>query len=146
MRIEIVKLMRGARVPTKATPGSACFDLYACLGSSETLLPMESKVIGTGISIAIPEGYLGMICPRSGLASKFGITILNSPGIIDSDYRGEIGCVMINLSCHEFVIAPSMRIAQLLIIRHESSWTFQETEMHSSKTQRGTGGFGSTGL
>jgi dUTP pyrophosphatase len=87
-----------------------------------------------------------MICPRSGLASKFGVTVLNSPGIIDSDYRGEIKCIMINLSNQNFVINHEMRIAQLLIMRHEPSVVFHEVEKHISETRRGVSGFGSTGL
>ncbi|MDR2075174.1 MAG: dUTP diphosphatase [Holosporales bacterium] len=146
MNIEIVKLHEKAEIPLKATSGSAGFDLYACLDSSETIDSMKTKIIGTGVSIAIPEGHFGMMCPRSGLAQKFGITLLNSPGIIDSDYRGEIKCLMINLSNANFVIEHKMRIAQLLIIDNESSIIFQELNAHSVQTKRGISGFGSTGL
>jgi dUTP pyrophosphatase len=146
MRIEIVRLNRRAEIPTMATPGSAGYDLYSCLDSPEIICAGESRVIGTGVSMALPEGYFGMICPRSGIASKFGITVLNSPGIVDSDYRGEIKCILINFSDKDFIVEDGMRIAQLIIMKYESSSAFQEVEKYTSDTQRGTNGFGSTGL
>jgi dUTP pyrophosphatase len=146
MNIEIVKMHNRAEIPIRATSGSAGFDLHACLDSPKTIGSMRTQMIGTGVSIAIPEGYFGMICPRSGLANKFGITLLNSPGIIDSDYRGEIKCIMINLSKTNFIIEHRMRIAQLLIMSNESSVVFQELNAHSIQTERGVSGFGSTGL
>lgn len=103
-------------------------------------------MIPAGIAIVIPEGCFGMVCPRSGLAAKFGLTILNAPGIIDSDYRGELKNILTNLSSQDFVITDGMRIAQLLIMKYVCEAEFQEVTALSSQTARGSGGFGSTGL
>ena len=108
-----------------------------------TLKPLERKIIGTGLKIALPEGYEAQVRPRSGLAAKHGISVLNAPGTIDADYRGEIGVILVNLSNDPFTVEPGERIAQLVLAKHEQiDWklTAQLTE-----TDRGSGGFGSTG-
>lgn len=147
MDIKIKKLHKNAMVPSSGTIDSAGYDLYSCFddGQEITLDFMETKFIPTGISIEIPRGFFGMVCPRSGLSIKNGITILNAPGIVDSDYRGELKCILTNTSKMPFKIENNMRIAQILIIKHESiRWI--ETNDELSKTDRGMGGFGSTGL
>ena len=104
---------------------------------------MERKVIGTGLKIALPEGFEAQVRPRSGLAAKHGISVLNSPGTIDADYRGEIGVIIVNLSNEDFTIHPGERIAQLVLARFEQiNWQITES---LSQTERGDGGFGSTG-
>ena len=104
---------------------------------------MERKVIGTGLKIALPEGFEAQVRPRSGLAAKHGISVLNSPGTIDADYRGEIGVIIVNLSNEDFTIHPGERIAQLVLARFEQiNWQITES---LSQTERGEGGFGSTG-
>lgn len=106
--------------------------------------PLERKLIPTGLYIALPDGYEAQIRPRSGLALKRGITVLNSPGTIDADYRGEVGVLLINLSSEEFVVSDGERIAQMVIARHEQPrW---ETVEELDETERGTGGYGHTGI
>ncbi len=118
-------------------------DLRADLAGSETLMPMERKLIPTGLYIALPEGYEAQIRPRSGLAAKHGITVLNSPGTIDADYRGEIKILLINLSDTPFEINPSERIAQMVVAPYSKvQWELSET---LEATERGEGGFGHTG-
>ena len=118
-------------------------DLKAVLEHSVTLKPLERKLIKTGLFMELPGGYEAQIRPRSGLAYKQGITVLNSPGTIDADYRGEIGVILVNLSQEEVQIAPGERIAQLVIARYEQAqWETVEVLEESS---RGAGGFGSTG-
>ncbi len=130
-------------LPTFATANSAGVDLRAHLGSSITLRPLERRVIGTGLKIALPNGYEAQVRPRSGLAAKYGISVLNSPGTIDADYRGEIGVILVNLSNEDFIVNPGERIAQLVIAKYEQiSWQLQET---LDSTERNDGGFGSTG-
>lgn len=132
-------------IPKQATSGSAGFDLRSTI--SMELKPMERKLIPTGIRAVIPEGYNGEIRPRSGLANKFGITVLNSPGTIDSDYRGEIKALLINLSSETYMINKGDRIAQLVIapilIPHIKE--VSKDEFDKITTNRGDGGFGSTG-
>ena len=130
-------------LPFYATKASAGVDLKAVLDGPVTLKPLERSVIGTGLKIALPEGFEAQVRPRSGLAAKFGITVLNAPGTVDADYRGEIGVILVNLSNEEFTIQPGERIAQLVLARYEQiEWQIIES---LSETERGEGGFGSTG-
>lgn len=142
MQIRIVNHSKHP-LPSYATVFSAGMDLRANLDAPVTLQPMQRQLIPTGLRIELPEGYEAQIRPRSGLAIKKGITVLNSPGTIDADYRGEIGVILINLSGEPFVIEDGERICQMVIARHEhASWT-EVTEL--SETERGEGGFGHTG-
>ena len=130
-------------LPQYATALSAGLDLRANLEEGITLQPMERRLVPTGLSIALPEGYEAQVRPRSGLALKHGITLLNTPGTIDADYRGEIGVIMVNLSDTPFNIADGDRIAQLVIARYEQAeWEAVEA---LDSTERGDGGFGHTG-
>ena len=130
-------------LPKYATDLSAGLDLKAVLNEGVTLAPLERKVIGTGIRIALPDGYEAQVRPRSGLAAKNGITVLNAPGTIDADYRGEIGVILVNLSNTPFTISPGERIAQLVVAKYEQvRWKITES---LEQTGRGEGGFGSTG-
>ena len=127
-----------------ATPQSAGMDLRANLSEPITLHPMERRLIPTGLHIALPEGYEAQVRPRSGLALKHGLTVLNTPGTIDADYRGEIGVVLINLSQEDFVINDGERIAQMVIARHEQGDLVVVEEL--DQTERGEGGYGHTGV
>ncbi|MDR1488632.1 MAG: dUTP diphosphatase [Holosporales bacterium] len=147
MKIRLIRNNSVVLLPTKGTIHSAGFDLSANVNGSVTIKPQERKLIDTGISLAIPEGYFGMVCPRSGLALKFGITILNSPGIIDSDYRGEIKCILVNHGESDFIVANGARIAQLIIVKYQDDSEFVEiSKFNTHQTGRGEGGFGSTGF
>ena len=119
-------------------------DLRANIDSPVTLKPMERRLVPTGLHIALPEGYEAQVRPRSGLALKHGITVLNTPGTVDADYRGEIMVLLINFSNEEFVINAGERIAQMVIARHEQA-QFEEVEVHD-ETERGAGGYGHTGV
>ena len=143
MRIKVVN--RGHQpLPQYATAQSAGMDLRANLEEPVTLKPLERKLIPTGLHIALPAGYEAQVRPRSGLALKKGITVLNTPGTIDADYRGEIGVVLINLSSEEFVVNDGERIAQMFVARYE------QAELESvdilDETERGEGGYGHTGV
>lgn len=129
--------------PSYATPQSAGVDLKANLTESVTLQPLQRTMVPTGLFIALPAGYEAQVRPRSGLAAKHGITVLNTPGTIDADYRGEIKVILVNLSSEPFEIVPGERIAQMVIARHEQVEWEQVQELDA--TQRGAGGFGSTG-
>lgn len=130
-------------LPSYATLASAGMDLKAVLAAPVSLAPLERKIIGTGLKIALPEGYEAQVRPRSGLAAKHGITVLNAPGTIDADYRGEIGVILVNLSNDEFTIEPGERIAQLVIAQYtQVKWSPVD---QLDETERGKGGFGSTG-
>lgn len=129
--------------PAYETLQSAGVDLRANIDSSITLKPLERVLIKTGLFIALPDGYEAQVRPRSGLAYKNGITVLNSPGTIDADYRGEIGVILVNLSNTDFLINDGERVAQLVIAQYEQA-TFVEVDV-LSETERGAGGFGSTG-
>lgn len=130
-------------LPSYATALSAGMDLRANLEQPITLAPMQRCLVPTGLFMALPAGYEAQIRPRSGLALKKGITVLNSPGTIDADYRGEIGIILVNLSSEPFLIEDGERIAQMVITRHEqASW--QEVKLLED-TERGAGGFGHTG-
>lgn len=130
-------------LPQYATPQSAGMDLRANLAEPVVLKPLERRLIPTGLHIALPAGYEAQVRPRSGLALKKGITVLNSPGTIDADYRGEIGVLLINLSQEDFIVNDGERIAQMVIARHEQG----EFEIVESldETERGEGGYGHTG-
>ncbi|MBQ5572041.1 MAG: dUTP diphosphatase [Bacteroidales bacterium] len=142
MKIKIVNKSTNA-LPQYATSQSAGIDLRANLAEPVVLTPMERKLIPTGLFIELPEGYEAQIRPRSGLALKHGITVLNTPGTIDADYRGEIGVILINLSTEDFKIEHGERICQMVIARHEQAEWIQVEELN--ETERGAGGFGHTG-
>lgn len=131
-------------LPQYATQQSAGMDLRANLEEPVTLRPMERRLIPTGLHIALPAGYEAQVRPRSGLALKKGITVLNSPGTIDADYRGEVGVLLINLSQDDFVVNDGERIAQMVIARHEQG-EFVPVEV-LDETERGEGGYGHTGV
>lgn len=131
-------------LPQYATEQSAGMDLRANLDEPVTLKPLERKLIPTGLHIALPAGFEAQVRPRSGLALKKGITVLNTPGTIDADYRGEIGVVLINLSLEDFIVNDGERIAQMVIARHEKA-DFIEVEV-LDETERGEGGYGHTGV
>lgn len=136
---------RGSQqLPAYATPQSAGIDLRANIEDPITLRPLERRIVPTGLYIALPEGYEAQVRPRSGLALKHGITVLNSPGTIDSDYRGEIGVLLINLSDTPFVINAGERIAQMVVARHEQAELIEVEELDD--TERGAGGYGHTGV
>ena len=141
--IEIIKLHNDAQLPVYQTTGSAGMDLSARLDAPVTLQPMARAVIPTGIAIALPLGYEAQIRARSGLSSKYGITLVNGIGTIDSDYRGEVGALVVNLGQEVFTIEPGMRIAQMVIARYEQVDWRVVSEL--SETRRGAGGYGSTG-
>ena len=143
MKIRIINHSRHP-LPQYAAPLSAGVDLRANLDAPVTLPPMGRCLVPTGLRIALPAGYEAQVRPRSGLALKHGITLLNTPGTIDADYRGEIGVIMANLSAEPFTIADGDRIAQLVVARHETAeWEAVET---LDDTERGEGGFGHSGV
>jgi dUTP pyrophosphatase len=129
--------------PAYATPQSAGLDLKANLEKPVVLKPLQRALIPTGLFIALPAGYEAQVRPRSGLALKHGITVLNSPGTVDADYRGELCVILVNLSDEPFEIAPGERIAQMVVARHEQVEWEQVEELDA--TERGAGGFGHTG-
>lgn len=142
MQVKIVNLSQHP-LPEYATPQSAGLDLRANLETPITLAPMERTLVPTGLYIALPEGYEAQVRPRSGLALKHGITVLNSPGTVDADYRGELRVILVNLSQEPFVINDGERIAQMVVTKHEQvKWQPVET---LEDTERGAGGFGHTG-
>ena len=143
MNIQIINKSKHP-LPAYATELSAGMDLRANLSEPISLQPMQRCLVPTGLYIALPAGYEAQVRPRSGLAIKKGITVLNSPGTIDADYRGEICIILINLSSETFVIEDGERIAQMIIARHEQP-TLLEVEV-LDETERGTGGFGHTGV
>lgn len=143
VKIKIVN--RGSQqLPAYATPESAGMDLRANITEPVVLHPLERRIIPTGLYIALPPGYEAQVRPRSGLAFKHGITVLNSPGTIDSDYRGELGVLLVNLSNEDFTVKAGERIAQMVIARHEQG-EFVEVEQLDD-TERGAGGYGHTGV
>lgn len=144
MALEVKIINRSQHpLPRYETNGAAGLDLRANLISDIVLLPLERALIPTGLFIELPLGYEAQVRPRSGLAYKKGITVLNSPGTIDADYRGEIGVILVNLSNEAFTVSNGERIAQLVIARHEQAVWVEVNEL--SDTNRGVGGFGSTG-
>lgn len=142
MKIKIINKSHHP-MPAYATPQSAGMDIRANLTEPVELKPFERKLIPTGLYIALPEGYEAQLRPRSGLALKHGLTLLNTPGTIDADYRGEIGVILVNLSTEPFTIADGERICQMVIATHAHvEWEAVET---LNETERGAGGFGHTG-
>jgi dUTP pyrophosphatase len=143
MEVKIVNKSRHG-LPAYTTRYSAGMDLYADLSESLTLSPLERKLVNTGIFIELPEGFEAQIRPRSGLAVKKGLTVLNSPGTIDADYRGEIKVIMVNISDEICEIRDGDRIAQMIVCRHERVEWIEADELNES--DRGSGGFGHTGI
>jgi dUTP pyrophosphatase len=146
VEIEVVRLAhaRDLALPDYATAAAAGADLLAAIDQDIELAPLERKIVPTGISIALPVGFEAQVRPRSGLAAKNGVTLVNSPGTIDADYRGEIGVILVNLSNEPFRISRGMRIAQLVVARHARAVWREVREL--DRTARGAGGFGSTGV
>lgn len=142
MKVQVINKSKHA-LPAYATELSAGMDVRANISEPISLAPMQRCLVPTGLYIALPQGYEAQIRPRSGLAIKKGITVLNSPGTIDADYRGEICIILVNLSTETFVIEDGERIAQMVIARHEQA-QWQEVDV-LDETKRGTGGFGHTG-
>ncbi len=142
MEVKIVN-RSGNPLPAYETAYSAGMDLRACLSEEVVLRPLERALIGTGLFIELPAGFEAQVRPRSGLAAKKGITVLNTPGTIDADYRGEIKVILVNLSNEAYKISNGDRIAQMIIARHERATLVPANEL--STTMRGTGGFGHTG-
>jgi len=143
MKIKIIN-KSNHELPNYETLASAGMDLRASISESRVLKPLERSIVGTGLFIELPIGIEAQVRPRSGLAAKKGITVLNAPGTIDADYRGEVGVILVNLSNEDFIINNGERIAQLVIAKHERvDW--EEVEL-LSETVRGEGGFGSTGV
>lgn len=142
----IVELLNKSKHPTPSyeTKQSAGMDLRANLDEPIVLKPLQRAIIKTGLFMALPAGYEAQVRPRSGLAAKRGITVLNAPGTIDADYRGEIGVILVNLSNEDFEVKDGERIAQLVIAKHEQIEWVRVSELN--ETDRGTGGFGSTGV
>lgn len=142
MKIKIIN-KSGHKLPHYETLASAGMDLRADLDSPITLKPLERAIVPTGLFMELPVGYEAQVRPRSGLAAKKGITVLNAPGTIDADYRGNVGVILVNLSNEDFTVENGERIAQMVIAKHErAEWEEVET---LSDTDRGEGGFGSTG-
>jgi dUTP pyrophosphatase len=145
MIIPITRLPHAEKLalPAYATEHSAGMDLLAAINAPVTLKPFERRLVPTGIAIALPEGFEAQVRPRSGLALKHGISLVNAPGTIDADYRGEVGVILINLGNEEFVVEPGMRIAQMVIAPYTRiDWELRDALPESN---RGAGGFGSTG-
>jgi len=143
MEIEIINKSKH-KLPQYETKLSAGVDLRANIEEAVCLKPLQRALIKTGLYIALPQGFEAQVRPRSGLAYKNGITVLNSPGTIDADYRGEIGVILVNLSDNEFIVNDGERIAQLVIAKHEQAEFIAVKEL--SETERGAKGFGSTGV
>jgi dUTP pyrophosphatase len=145
VKVGIIRLAHAMDLPLPAyaTAGSAGMDLHAAVDTDVTIAPGKREMVAAGISIELPEGFEAQVRPRSGLAAKNGITVLNTPGTIDSDYRGEIKVVLINLGDTPFVVSRGMRIAQMVIARHERAVLVEAETL--SETERGAGGHGSTG-
>lgn len=143
MTVQIINKSKH-KTPSYETEGAAGMDLRANINEPILLKPLERAIISTGLFIALPVGFEAQVRPRSGLAAKKGITVLNSPGTVDADYRGEIGVILVNLSNSDFTINDGERIAQLVIAKHERV-LWKEVEI-LSETERGSSGFGSTGV
>lgn len=144
MKINVTKLNKDAILPEYQTSGAAAADVHACLREGITLQPMERGIIPTGLAMSIPEGYEVQIRARSGLSIKHGITMVNGVGTIDSDYRGEVGVLVINLGQEPFTIEPGMRIAQMVLSKYEQINWHEVASL--DETVRGNGGYGSTGI
>lgn len=141
-----VKIVNKSEYPSPqyATPLSAGMDLKANIKDPVTLEPLERTMVPTGLYIELPAGYEAQVRPRSGLAAKKGVTVINAPGTIDADYRGEVCVLLVNLSREPFVINPGERIAQMVVARHENVEWVEVEDL--SESERGAGGFGSTGI
>ena len=145
MEIKVEIINKGKHpLPEYATILSAGMDIRANIDQPVLLKPLERKLVPTGLFIALPAGFEAQVRPRSGLAFKKGITVLNTPGTIDADYRGEVGVILVNISSEDFTIEDGERIAQLVIAKHEQASWVEVAEL--SSTDRGAGGFGSTGI
>lgn len=146
VEIKLKKLsnFEGLEVPAYATSDSAGMDLRAAIESDVVIKPLQRILIKTGFAIALPSGYEAQVRPRSGLALKHGVTVLNTPGTIDADYRGEVGVILVNLSSEDFTITRGFRIAQMVISKYETAEIKVVEDLDD--TQRGGGGFGSTGV
>jgi len=144
MKLKIKKLNENVNIPEYKSKGAAGMDLYANIDKPVILRPLQRKLIPTGLSIELEHGYEAQIRPRSGMALKNGISVLNTPGTIDEDYRGEVGIIAVNLSTDEYTIKPQERIAQMVITKVEQADIEVVTEL--SDTERGDGGFGHTGV
>ena len=143
MKVKVVNKSKHG-LPSYSTSASAGMDLRANINKSIVLKPLERIIVKTGIFIELPVGYEAQVRPRSGLAFKKGITVLNSPGTVDADYRGEVGVILVNLSSEDFIIKDGERIAQMVIAKHEQAeWIHVEI---LDESERGDGGFGSTGV
>lgn len=143
--IQIKVINKGRQpLPQYATPQSAGMDLRANIDEPITLRPLERRLIPTGLHIALPAGFEAQIRPRSGLALKHGISVLNTPGTVDADYRGEVMVLLVNFSGQDFTVNDGERIAQMVIARHEQGAFVEVTEL--DETERGTGGYGHTGV
>lgn len=143
--IQVKVINKGKQpLPKYATPQSAGMDLRANIEEAFTLKPLERKLVPTGLFISLPEGYEAQVRPRSGLALTHGITVLNTPGTVDADYRGEVGVVLVNLSNEPFTVEPGERIAQMVIAKHEQADFVVVEEL--DETERGAGGYGHTGV
>lgn len=144
MNIPIKLLNKNASVPKRATEYAAGYDVSACISDEITIYPGGRTLIPTGISFALPECLVAMVCPRSGLAMKHGITVINAPGVIDADFNAEIGILLHNCGIEPYTVHPGDRIAQLVFTLHASpKWKFVD---ELPKTERGAGGFGSSGI
>ena len=143
MKVKVVNKSKHS-LPNYSTIASAGMDLRANIGHPIILKPLERVIVKTGIFIELPIGYEAQVRPRSGLAFKKGITVLNSPGTVDADYRGEVGIILVNLSSDDFVIEDGERIAQMVITKHEQADWVEVEKLEES--ERGSGGFGSTGV
>lgn len=142
MKVKIKRLNPKAQLPAYQTAGSAAVDLHACLDHPVNLQPLERAIIPTGLAISLPTGVQADVRARSGLSSKHGIALANGVGTIDSDYRGEIGVILVNLSNEPFQVEDGMRVAQMLLIRYETIEWQEADEL--DETERGAGGYGST--
>ena len=146
MKVSIQRLPHalGITLPAYATEGSAGMDLVAAIENDIELIPGKRVIVPTGFALELPVGFEAQVRPRSGLAANHGVTVLNTPGTIDSDYRGEVKIILINLGDAPFVVTRGMRIAQLIVARHERATLVEQSSL--SQTARGSGGHGSTGL
>ena len=144
MKIAVRRLAPDLPLPAYATPGSAGLDLLAAVDSDMVLPPGGFAAIPTGIALALPSGYEAQVRPRSGLALRHGVTVLNAPGTVDSDYRGEVAAILINHGKADFTVTRGMKVAQLVVAQHvRAEWRETDT---LDQTERAAGGFGSTGL
>ncbi|MCJ8341686.1 MAG: dUTP diphosphatase [Cetobacterium sp.] len=142
VKVKIIRL-DGAKDPQYMTPGAAGMDIHAYIEEAITLQPLERKIIGTGLELEFPIGYEIQVRPRSGLSANYGLTVLNSPGTIDSDYRGELKVLLVNLSNEAYTIEPGERVAQIVLAKYEQ--IVLESAKKFNKTERGNGSFGHTG-